>query len=69
MTEERKEIITIQDMMEMLGCCYTTASRRIREVKAFSNVLNLSGKIHRKDWEAYLNRFNKKDTALAKQCQ
>ena len=69
MTEERKEIITIQDMMEMLSCSYSTASRTIRQVKAFSNLLEISGKIHRKDWEAYLNRFNKKDTALGKQCQ
>lgn len=58
MTEERKEIITAKDMMEMIGCCYVTACQKIREVKAVSNLLDLRGKIHRKDWERYLNRFN-----------
>ena len=44
-------------MMEMLDCSYDTC-KRLGEVKAVSNVLDISGKIHRKDWEKYLNRFN-----------
>ena len=37
-TKERNEIITIQDLMEMLGgVSITTASRRMREAKAISN--------------------------------
>ena len=58
MIEERKEIITVRDMMEMLDCSYDTACKRLREVKAVSNLLDLRGKVHRKDWERYLNRFN-----------
>ena len=57
----RKEIISIKDMQEMLGLSYATASKKIREVKAFSDVLGISGIIHEKDWQAYLDRFNKKE--------
>lgn len=63
-TKERNEIITIQDLQEMLGNVSTsTAARRMREVKAVKDRLHLKGKIHRLDWEDYLNRFNKKDDA------
>ena len=64
-TKERNEIITIQDLMEMIGgVSITTASRRMREAKAISNRLHLKGKIHIRDWEDYLNRFNKKEDCV-----
>ncbi|MBQ8443740.1 MAG: hypothetical protein IJX25_00085 [Clostridia bacterium] len=60
MSEERKEIITPQDMMQILGgCSYGQACKKIREVKSVSNRLNIKGQIHILDWQDYLNRFSK----------
>ena len=55
-----KEVIGVQDMRQILGgCSYEQACKKIREVKKFSNRLNIRGYIHSLDWQAYLNRFNK----------
>ena len=63
-TDERNELISIQDMMHILGgCSYSFASRRIREVKHVSDRLNISGHIHKLDWEDYLAYRKKKDLA------
>lgn len=62
MANERKEIITLKDLGEILGgVSYTTAGRKMREVKKVSNRLNIKGMIHKLDWDDYLNRFNKKE--------
>lgn len=65
MSEFAKEIINVYDMIKILGgCSYSQACRKIREVKNFSNRLNIKGNIHVLDWQDYLNRFAiKKDSA------
>ncbi len=63
-TDERNELISIEDMMCILGgCSYSFAARRIREVKHISDRLQISGHIHRLDWEDYLEFCKKKDNA------
>lgn len=63
--DNRKEVIGAYDMMKILGgCSYSQACKKIREVKHFSNRLNIRGFIHVLDWQDYLNRFAiKKDSA------
>ena len=60
-----KEIINVEDMQVILGgCSYSQACRKMREVKHFSNRLNIKGHVHVLDWQDYLNRFAiKKDSA------
>lgn len=56
MSSERAEIITIADLMEILGgVSYSTASRVMRQVRAKSDRLKMKGKIHKSDWLDYLN--------------
>ena len=57
------EVINVEEMMKILGgLSYDTACRKIREVKSYSDRLNIRGVIHRLDWQDYLNRFQKKDS-------
>lgn len=51
----QKEVISIEDMMVILDCKYAFASQRIREVKHISNILDIAGVIHIRDWETYLD--------------
>lgn len=56
----QSEIISVKDMMELLGgASYSTACRVIRQVKYKSDRLGIRGIIHRLDWEEYLS--TKKD--------
>lgn len=53
--DERREIITIKDMQEILGgTSYSTATRIMRQVRSVSDRLKMKGLIHRLDWKDYL---------------
>lgn len=59
-----REVYTIKDMQQILGgVSYPRAAKKIREVKYISDRLKIRGLLHKLDWEDYLNRFNKKDSA------
>lgn len=61
-----KEVYSVKDVQELLGgVSYNFACRKIREIKTTSDCLGIKGHIHRSDWDAYINRFNKKDSAEA----
>lgn len=49
-----KEVYSIKDMEQMLGVKYDTASRIVREARAVSDRLHISGRIHKLDWEEFL---------------
>ena len=50
-----KEVYKVSDIQVMLGnVSYSVACRKMREVKAVSDRLNIRGIIHKKDWEDYL---------------
>lgn len=53
---DNKVVYTIKDMQEMLGVKYSTASKIIRQVKAYQDNLGISGIILKTDWETYTNR-------------
>lgn len=67
-TNERNEMITIADLMEILGgVSKSTAMRVMREIKKVSNVLDRKGMIHKSDWNTFLEvRKNKFGGAYAK---
>lgn len=56
-----KEVIRAVDIVAELGVSKATAYKIIREIKAVSDTLGISGLIHQVDYQAYLNRFNKKE--------
>lgn len=59
-----KEVYSVKDLQQILGgVSYSTATRKMREVKAFSDRLEIRGHIHRLDWDDFLNRFAKKEGA------
>ncbi len=61
-----KEVYSVKDVQELLGgVSYNFACKKIREIKSVSDCFGIRGHIHRSDWEAYISRFNKKDSAEA----
>ena len=58
-----KEVYSVEDLMQMTGLTKDTCYKIIRQVRHFRDSLGISGHIHRKDWEYYINRFEKKDSA------
>ena len=50
-----REVYTVSDMQQILGnSSYSTACKKIREVKSISNRLDIRGLIHKLDWQDYL---------------
>lgn len=51
-----KEVIRAIDIVAELGVSKATAYKMIREIKAVSDKLGISGMVHQVDYQAYLNR-------------
>ena len=56
-----KEVFNVNDIMIICQCGKNLAYKIIREIKSVSDRLNLSGRVHRKDYEDYLERKNKRE--------
>lgn len=54
----KKEVLRMEDVKVIFGCCKDKAYQFMREIKAVSDITGTRGFIHRKDYEAYINRFN-----------
>ena len=49
------QVYTLQDIQKILGdTSVSTAGRIMRQVKAVSDVLGISGLIHKYDWDTWL---------------
>ena len=48
------EVYSIEDIQKKLDCSYSVAQRKMREVKAVSDVLGITGIIHEYDWQTWL---------------
>ena len=57
----QKEVFNVNDIMIICQCGKNLAYKIIREIKSVSDRLNLSGRVHRKDYEDYLERKNKRE--------
>ena len=55
----QKEVFNVKDIMVLCQCGQSVAYRIIREIKSISDRLNLSGRVHKLDYEDYLNRTKK----------
>ena len=55
----QKEVFTVDDIKALCGLKKDRAYKLIREIRDYSDRLRISGKIHRKDYEDYINRFDK----------
>jgi DNA-binding transcriptional regulator GbsR (MarR family) len=49
-----EEILTVSDLMKILQCGRTTASKKLQEIKRVSNRLKIKGKCHRLDYELWV---------------
>lgn len=54
-----KEVFTVKDIEEIFQVKRTTAYKIMKEIKAVSDRLELAGRVHKKDYEDYLNRKSK----------
>ena len=54
-----KEVFNIEDIQVIFQCGKSTGYKIIRDIKAISNRVKLSGRVHKKDYEDYINRLSK----------
>ena len=52
----KKEVYKVQDIQVIFQCGQNKAYQIMREIHAVSNILGLNGRVHRKDYEKYINR-------------
>ena len=51
-----KDIISIDDFQQSSGLSYQVCAKLVREIKGVSDILNISGCVHRADYYIYLSR-------------
>lgn len=51
-----KEIFGVEDIKIIFQCGKSTAYKIIRQIKSVSDIINISGRIHKKDYLNYINR-------------
>lgn len=57
---EKKEVLKVQDIMQIFDCGQGLAYKIIKAIKSVSDRLELGGRIHKNDYFDYINRVNKK---------
>lgn len=55
-TSIEKDIISIEDFQKSSGLSYQVCAKLVREIKAVSDILKISGFVHRTDYFIYLSR-------------
>lgn len=55
-TSIEKDIISIDDFQKSSGLSYNLCAKLIREIKGVSDILHISGVVHRTDYFIYLSR-------------
>ena len=55
-TSINKDFISIQDIKSASGLSYDACAKIVREIKAVSDIFNISGYVHRTDYFVYLSR-------------
>lgn len=51
-----KDLISIDDFQQSSGLSYQVCAKLVREIKSVSDILNISGYVHRADYFIYLSR-------------
>lgn len=55
----KKEVFTVDDIETIFSVKKARAYKIMKGIKSYSDRLNTSGRIHKKDYEDWLNRFDK----------
>jgi hypothetical protein len=55
----KKEVFTVNDIETIFSVKKARAYKIMKGIKSYSDRLNTSGRIHKKDYEDWLNRFDK----------
>jgi hypothetical protein len=50
-----KDIITVEELSEVLGMNYQMAAKTMRKIKSYSDRLKIQGKVHTEDYMDYFN--------------
>ena len=61
----QKEVFTVRDIEVIFSVKQNVAYRIIRNIKAVSDRLELSGRVHRRDYEDYLSRNEKRPSQFS----
>ena len=51
-----KEVFNVEDVKQIFDIGTGRAYKKMREIKSISDRIGISGRIHRKDYEDYINR-------------
>lgn len=60
-----KEVFTVKDIEVLFQVKQNVAYRIIKQIKSVSDRLQLSGRVHKKDYEDYINRPLKKELSFS----
>lgn len=60
----QKEVFSVKDICVLLGCKTDKAYDFIKAIRSISDTLGWAGHCHKKDYEAWTNRFNTKKESL-----
>lgn len=60
----QKEVFNVKDIETLCQCKKAVAYKIIRQIKTVSDRLGLTGKVHKKDYEDYINRTGNKKEPL-----
>lgn len=55
----KKEVFTVNDIETIFSVKKARAYKIMKGIKSYSDRLNTSGRIHKKDYEDWINRFDK----------
>ena len=55
-----KECFNVNDISILFNLKKSKAYQMLRQIKHYSDILGIAGRCHKKDYEKYINRFEKK---------
>ena len=55
----KQEVFNVEDIKTIFKVKQAVAYKIMREIKFYSDRLKVCGRIHKKDYEDYINRFDK----------
>lgn len=58
---DSKEVFNVNDVSIVFNVGKSKAYKIMRQIKSISDRLSISGRIHKKDYEDYINRFANKE--------
>ena len=60
----QKEVFNVKDIQVIFNVGQSKAYKIMRAIKSVSDRLEITGRVHRKDYEDYINRFDTQKNTL-----